>query len=160
MPPKKSPIIRVKEPPKNIKKTHVSTWMITINTNNRDGDEDALIACRDTVFSEQYLLDHLSDLIKITSKTDTGNVGLEDVIESVDIDPGPIEYKKTGAHSPHIHVSLTITHTSLLQLNYENIRKAIADASGYTNWYVGFNRHKDYRYTTRNYANKTAIAES
>jgi hypothetical protein len=130
-------------------KKKISSYMITINTNKRDGNAEQLEAVADQIFSSEYFNDHFSDLIKLRSTEDY------DSITDIQLEVGNVEYMETRANAPHIHIVLKIYHSTLLQLNYDYIRSQIIEKMGDT-VYVHFKRHNDYSESMKNYVAKKA----
>ena len=142
-------VVKVTKVKHTAPKKKISSYMITINTNKRDGDAEQLEKVADEFFSSEYFSEHFSDLIKLRSVEDY------DCITDIQLEVGNIEYMETRANAPHIHIVLKIYHTTLLQLNYEYIRSTIIDMMG-TDVYVHFKRHNDYSEAMKNYVGKKA----
>lgn len=145
---KHRPAIKVREVRNDPIKIHVSNFIITVNMNNRHGDESLLTKMSDELFSEEYWSDHLSDLITLKSKE-----GL-DAIDEIEISKGNIETMKTRSNSPHIHMSVIIKHRTLIHINLRylktEIKKIVPRA------YVNLKFHADYSEVGKNYIAKTA----
>lgn len=146
MPPKHKPRIQIQEAPaKKVVKEHISEYILTVNPNTKNLDENYIAEQRERLFSE----DENGNGIERWLKFNSGD--MDDVI-SIQVNQGKIELMPTTG-KPHWHAHIMVTHTAILQLDYDLMKKEIKNLYG-AGTYVNITRHNNYSAAAKNYVNK------
>ena len=109
-----------------------SNFLLTINTNQRYGDDDEDLENDIEVFDEtiKEILNNIPQYVNLPKNTPFD----EEHIKNVDIDY-TIE-KGTKNNQLHIHIMLKFRHKTKIQLNYQKIKTKITKDLGLHNIYL------------------------
>ena len=109
-----------------------SNFLLTINTNQRYGDDDEDLDNDIEVFDEtiKEILNNIPQYVNLPKNTPFD----EEHIKNVDIDY-TIE-KGTKNNQLHIHIMLKFRHKTKIQLNYQKIKTKITKDLGLKNIYL------------------------
>ena len=109
-----------------------SNFLLTINTNQRYGDDDEDLENDIKIFDEtiKEILNNIPQYVNLPK----GIPFDEEHIKNVDIDY-TIE-KGTKNNQLHIHIMLKFRHKTKIQLNYQKIKKKITTDLGLNNIYL------------------------
>lgn len=136
------------------RKVKTSSFHVTINTNQRYGSKEAIIADMRPLYNNLLAIFNDPDKVEEIIEIMEPNKSYADVIGSVETNIG-IEYsEKAGLHA---HCLITITHVTKVRINLKNLRRILdeslphlpADAP-----YVNVRFVPDQKQVVMNYVNK------
>lgn len=144
----KEPASQVKVNVKRSLQNHdkFSSFMLTVNTNKKGEDSEALVQAMDNLVGSE---DEPTDLTRWIKYIE----GDSNSILEFDVDVGELEFSKKAGYG-HIHVFISIKHRAKIQLDVQKIKEEFTDELGYEP-YVNVKLQNDYRARSRDYTSKS-----